>query len=242
MKNRLFVLTIAIVISLNVYSQDTIVEKNGKVILCKIQRDDSTSIYFNATIGNRNINTSIMKDNIRSVKYGKIQSNQSDISSQTQNSFSSDMSSFGIGFGLDYGGIGGNLLYYPQRNVGLFLGVGYAFAGFGYNLGMKLRLIGEKHSSPATAYLIGMYGYNAAIAVSNADQFNKLFYGPSIGFGLDYKSNPSKLSYWTFSLLFPIRGSEVDDYITDLKNNHGVEFKNDLLPIAISVGYRFILN
>lgn len=242
MKNKLFILAIAIFASLNVYSQDTIVEKNGKMILCKIQREDSASIYFSTTIRDRKLNTFVNKDNISSVKYGKIQSNQSDIANQTQNNFSCDITSLGIGFGLDYGGLGGNLLIYPQRNIGLFLGAGYAFAGLGYNLGVKLRIIGDKHTSSTSAYLIGMYGYNAAIAVSNANQYNKLFYGPSIGFGLDYKSYPAKTSYWTFSLLIPIRGSGVDNYITDLKNNHGVVFKNDLLPIAFSIGYRFILN
>jgi hypothetical protein len=153
-----------------------------------------------------------------------------------------DKASFGLGIGLDHGGIGGNFTIYPQKNIGLFGGLGYAFAGAGYNVGAKIRLASEKHTSSMTPFLIGMYGYNAAVAVMNATQFNKLFYGTTIGIGADFKSRPTKKGYWSFALLIPIRGSQVDNYIKDLKNNHSVEFKNELFPIAISAGYRFILD
>ncbi len=61
--------------------------------------------------------------------------------------------SIGIGLGMDYGGIGGSLLFYPQTNIGLFGGVGYAFAGLGYNVGVKIRLITENHTSKLFPYL-----------------------------------------------------------------------------------------
>jgi len=54
------------------------------------------------------------------------------------------------------------------------------------------------------------------------------------------KSSPERKSYMTFSLLIPIRGQEVNDYIEDLENNHGVVFQTGLLPIALSFGWRFI--
>lgn len=41
----------------------------------------------------------------------------------------------GIGVGLDCGGVGVNLLVYPQENIGIFGGIGYAFAGLGLNGG-----------------------------------------------------------------------------------------------------------
>jgi hypothetical protein len=153
-----------------------------------------------------------------------------------------DHTSISIGVGMDHGGFGGKFLVYPQNNFGLFVGAGYAIAGFGINCGFKVRLINEKKQSKISPYLIGMYGYNAAIAVTNADQYNKLFYGPTFGIGLDFRPNPESIGYWSFALLLPIRSSEVNNYIDDLKNNHGVEFKNGLVPIGISFGYRFILN
>ncbi|HEX4851031.1 MAG TPA: hypothetical protein VFV08_09505, partial [Puia sp.] len=51
-----------------------------------------------------------------------------------------DQFSMGVGFGQDFGGLGANMIVYPQKNIGLFVGGGYAIAGFGYNVGLKLRL------------------------------------------------------------------------------------------------------
>ena len=151
-----------------------------------------------------------------------------------------DRSSFGIGGGFDFGGLGANMLVYPGRNVGIFGGVGYALGGIGFNAGTKFRLISKKHNTDP--YAIFMYGYNAAIKVKGASQFNKLFYGPSFGFGLDFHQKQMNKSYYSVALLVPIRRAAVNEYMDDLENNHGVEFKNELLPIAFSLGYRFILN
>ena len=151
-----------------------------------------------------------------------------------------DQSSLGVGLGLDYGGIGVNYTVFPSQNVGLFGGAGFALAGVGYNVGVKLRSVPKKANQMTCFYGLAMYGYNAAIAITNKTSLNKLFYGPTIGVGFDLRSHPyTKNSYWSFALLIPIRSAEVDQYIDDLKNYQGVEFKNNLFPIAISVGYRF---
>ncbi len=150
-----------------------------------------------------------------------------------------DRSSFGLGGGLDFGGLGANMLVYPDKNIGVFGGVGYALGGIGYNAGAKIRIISKKHDTDP--YALIMYGYNAAIKVTGASQYNKLFYGPSIGFGMDFHSRRKNRGYWSMALLVPIRSSAVNDYMDDLKTNHGVEFKNELLPVAFSFGYRFVL-
>lgn len=151
-----------------------------------------------------------------------------------------DKTSLGIGAGFDFGGLGANMLVYPGRNVGLFAGVGYALGGIGFNAGTKLRLISKKHNTDP--YAIIMYGYNAAIKVKDASQFNKLFYGPSFGFGLDFHPKQMKRSYYSMALLVPVRSSAVNDYMDDLESNNGVKFTNELPPLAFSIGYRFILN
>ena len=45
----------------------------------------------------------------------------------------------GVGIGFDYGTIGANLLFYPQKNIGIFAGGGYNLMGFSYNAGLKGR-------------------------------------------------------------------------------------------------------
>jgi len=152
-----------------------------------------------------------------------------------------DVITIGPGMGFDYGGFGFNLTVYPQKNIGLFAGGGYALAGFGFNGGLKIRFVSDQAIKKTNIYLIGMYGYNAAIKVSGSTEYDKLFYGPTFGIGLDYRKRPGYSGYWSIALLIPVRSSEVSDYMDDLENNHGVDFKTGLVPIGISIGYKFIL-
>ncbi|MFN8256882.1 MAG: hypothetical protein U0W24_14400 [Bacteroidales bacterium] len=152
-----------------------------------------------------------------------------------------DKASFGLGIGMDYGGFGASFILYPQKNFGLFAAGGYNFVGFGYNAGFKARIVSDKKFTRAAFYMTGMYGYNAVIKVENSENLNKIFYGPTLGLGIDF--NPGQESKWytNIGLLVPIRSSEVDEYMENLENNYGVEFKNDLPPIGISLGFRFII-
>ncbi len=89
-----------------------------------------------------------------------------------------------------------------------------------------------------------MYGYNAAVAVTDAppgSNFNKVFYGPSAAVGVDLKTRNGN-GYWSLALTIPFRSPDVDNYINDLQTNDGVSFSNKPLPIGFSVGYRFILD
>lgn len=148
-----------------------------------------------------------------------------------------DILSVGLGAGLDYGGIGVNVSVFPQKNIGIFGSVGYAIAGVGYNAGLKIRILGKKKVSP---FLTGMYGYNAAIKVINASKFDKVFYGPSFGGGIDIRFR-KYTNYLTVALLIPIRDADVKDYMDHLEEDEGADFSSGLMPIAISIGYRFKL-
>ena len=156
---------------------------------------------------------------------------------ESDNSKGVVQTSLGFGGGLDYGGFGVNFLIYPHNHVGIFAGVGYAIAGVGSNVGVKVK-IGA--SSRYTPYVMGMYGYNAAIYLSNASRYDRIFYGPSFGIGVDLPPRSSG-SYWTLAILLPLRNAEVNSYIDNLKSS-GVSFSNNLLPIAISVGRRIAIN
>lgn len=144
---------------------------------------------------------------------------------------------FGVGLGLDYGGIGGNLSVYPSKNFGLFAGAGYALAGVGFNGGLKYRFLPDASASP---FIMGMYGYTTAIQVSNAEDLNKFFYGPSFGIGIDSRGRGGKRGYWSLALVVPVRGSDVDNYIAYLRTR-GVSISSPS-PVAFSIGYRFLLS
>jgi hypothetical protein len=158
-----------------------------------------------------------------------------------QQSTSIDQLSVGMGGGLDYGGFGGKLIFYPKQSIGLFGGVGYALAGVGFSGGVKFRYIPDKADARIRPYGLVMYGYNAAIAVLNASYLNKLYYGPTLGGGIDFHRKPMKRAYWSFSLFVPIRKDEVKVYMDQLENEHGVDFQNTLFPVAISIAYNFII-
>jgi hypothetical protein len=155
--------------------------------------------------------------------------------------WSGDMVSIGLGMGLDYGGFGGNLTYYPVRGIGLFGGAGYALAGAGFNAGVKFRYVPEKYEAKVHPYVIAMYGYNAAVAITNRSDLNKLFYGPSLGAGIDFHRNHLRKGYWSFAVLVPFRKPEANEYIDMLESVYGVEFQSRLFPIAVSIGYKFII-
>lgn len=142
---------------------------------------------------------------------------------------------------MDYGGFGGQLIYYPVKSASVFGGVGYALGGVGFNMGVKYRFIPKKSDARVFPYAMAMYGYNAAIAVVNATQLNKLFYGPSVGVGIDLHPKTEKIGYWSFGLLLPFRSPDVNDYIDMLERDHGADFQNGLFPVGVTIGYKFML-
>ncbi|MFM2156169.1 MAG: hypothetical protein RL516_918 [Bacteroidota bacterium] len=152
-----------------------------------------------------------------------------------------DIFSAGLGFGQDLGGIGANLTYYATKRLGFQGGLGYAMAGIGYNAGVKYRFLKGANLTRRTPFFTAMYGYNAAIKVKNLSEKNKLFYGPSLGFGFDSKALGTSHTYWSFAIYYPFRSNEVSNYMEDLKKNYGVVFNNDLFPITLSISYKMII-
>lgn len=162
--------------------------------------------------------------------------------SNNQDPRKSDIVNFGPGIGFDYGGFGANLMFYPQKNIGIFFGGGYALTGFGYNTGIKLRLSPDK-GNVVNPFFTAMYGYNAAVVIADNTQFNKLFYGPTMGIGIDIRSKkPSSKGFLSLALMVPFRSSDAQNYIDYLKSQYGASFTTDLIPVGFSIGYKFILN
>lgn len=141
----------------------------------------------------------------------------------------------GIGMGMEYGGFGVNLLGYPQKNIGIFAGGGYAIGGFGWNAGLKGRFFLNETSS-ITPFIQAMYGYNAAFKVVGNSNYDKLFYGPTFGAGIDWRLGKAKKNYLSVALTVPVRSSEVEDYRQSLINDGNDMGK--LPPVGFSIGYR----
>ena len=142
----------------------------------------------------------------------------------------------GFGLGIDYGGIGGRVTVVPVKHAFLFGGIGYNINGLGYNVGAGFRFLPEKRTCP---YFIGMYGYNAVLLVfinsQYEKQYNKTFYGPSAGFGLEQRGSKNGKNYFNIELLYLARSKKFKEYKTKLENDLGAEFF--ILPVSLSVGY-----
>jgi hypothetical protein len=138
-----------------------------------------------------------------------------------------------VGLGVDFGGIGVNAMSMVTQNLGLFGGVGYNLNKVGMSGGLRLYL--SKQDSRIRPFLVGMYGYNGVFIVKGRHDLDKTFYGPTMGAGIDVKDWAS--NFWTFAVLVPVRGDDVDDYKFYLQNNN-IGIKRDLKPVAFSLGYR----
>ena len=142
----------------------------------------------------------------------------------------------GLGVGLDYGGIiGGKIEYLPVNNFGLYGGLGYNLLSAGWNVGATYKISPDNKVSPN---LMLFYGYNGVSKVEGASQYDMTSYGVTIGGNLDIKvgTNGNKLSV---GLFIPIRSQKFKDNYDAMKNDPRIELKNELMPIAISIGYNF---
>jgi hypothetical protein len=138
----------------------------------------------------------------------------------------------GIGFGLDYGGIGARFTYMIVPKFGLFGSIGYVLVGPGYNFGATYKFMSDKRVVPTIS---AMYGYNAAIKVSGGYDFEEIYLGPSVSVGLEVKGKKRVQNYWNFELVIPFRSSDYED---DMDRLDALDVDmTDLPPIAFSIGY-----
>ncbi len=141
---------------------------------------------------------------------------------------------FGIGLGIDYGGIGGRFAFRPSPSAMLFAGLGYNLNQVGYNIGAAWRISPDKRTVP---YLGVMYGYNAVVVVENQPQMSQTYYGPSFTFGLEFHARKKPSNYFNLELLVPMRSSDFRTYLDGLKMiGYSV---TEPWPIAISLGYHW---
>ena len=147
-------------------------------------------------------------------------------------------SDIGLGLGLDYGGVlGAKFTYTPIKYLGIFAAGGLQLGGFGWQLGAKGYLIPKTSKKGFRPNVKVMYGVNAAIYVIDADQYNELYLGPSLGPGIEIRFGRMKKNGLDFDLNFPIRSQQFYDDWEDLKNDPNIEIQSDPLPFTISIGY-----
>jgi len=144
----------------------------------------------------------------------------------------------GLGLGLDYGGFGAKIEYLPIEEIGVFAGLGYNLEEAGWNVGVSYKL---KLSERVSLNPLVMYGYNGVLKVDGAPEYDMVSYGTTFGANVDiYVGNGrNKVSV---GLYVPVRSKKFMDNYDAVKDDSYIEMKNELLPIAIGIGYNWKLN
>ena len=154
--------------------------------------------------------------------------------------------SCGLGIGLEYANYGGHVIFFPQRNIGIFFSLGDAIVGVAYEVGLKLRLIANLNNI-ISPYLIGMYGYNFAAIVTNIDSdygydLNRVNFGTTLGAGLDFRFKRNSNKYLSLAVLFPnVNKGVVNNYRNFLQQNYDESFSNTPSSVMVSIGFNIII-
>ncbi len=143
----------------------------------------------------------------------------------------------GLGFGVNYGGLGANLTYAPIRYLSFTGHAGFNFLDFTAGIGANAYL--NPRGKMYRPNLKILYGYNGVILNLDLEEYNKTYFGFTVGFGNEFRFGARKAHGFDVDLLVPLRKKEFyDDYDT-MKDDPRVEILADPMPIAISIGYHF---
>lgn len=144
---------------------------------------------------------------------------------------------FGIGLGMDYGGLGFKAEFIPVKYVGIFAGAGYNIARIGVNAGVSVKALPDSRLTPT---VIGMYGYNAVIVVQGDADRTRIYYGPTIGIGGELKVGRRHNKLYA-AVLRPFRNKAFDTDYEAVKNDPSIDMKQGINPVTFSFGFNFAL-
>jgi len=210
-----------------VYYKDSLdAQQNDKIVQLMLYKD--ILVYANQKL--------VLKKEIAKLDLTKTETSPRSAEASDRYEFTEpNEMSFGFGLGINYGGIGGQFQYYPEKHIGLFAGGGYSLLTVGYNLGVEAHLTPDKSFS---MFFSAMYGTNGFIIVEGASQFNKSYTGFSMGLGAQFANGRNPKNFFKAQIILPFR-PDYDRDLDALKNNPSIIFEDDPWPVLISFGYHF---
>lgn len=144
---------------------------------------------------------------------------------------------FGAGLGIPYGGIGFRVTVTLDKGQDVqpvgFLALGYALSGVGYNVGAAIRIRPEQRLVPVVS---AMYGYNAAIKVIGLSEYDKVYYGPTFGVGMEI-GVANEGAHIQLEINVPFRSRAFTEDLNALQRNPQVTGLRDPSPLAFAIGY-----
>lgn len=145
---------------------------------------------------------------------------------------------FGIGFGLDYGGLLGlQVGFAPVKHLTLFAAGGYYLLEFGWQVGIKGLFIAKTSKHAFRPFLKAMYGCNSVILAEGADEYNKVYKGFTVGFGVEWRFGQKKKNGFDFDLNVPLRTPDFWEDYNRMENDPRLDVVAGPIPVAFSVGF-----
>ena len=145
----------------------------------------------------------------------------------------------GVGAGLDYGGLAGLKLAYilPFPYVSVFASGGYDLVNAGWNTGVTIHFLPETSQYFFRPNVKVMYGVNGRTGVTDTNQYDKLYLGPTVGLGFEFRFGPQKSDGFDLDVNLPLHGKDYRDQLAAIKSDPQVVQYDAPLPFAISIGY-----
>ncbi len=145
---------------------------------------------------------------------------------------------FGIGLGMDYGGVFGlQVGVAPVKHLTFFGAVGYYMIGVGWNFGLKVLPLPKTTKHSVRPFLKAMYGCNSVIVADGTEEYDKIYKGFTAGLGFEFRFGKKKMNGLDVDLNIPLRTGEFwVDYNT-MKNDPNMDVTQGPIPVAFSIGF-----
>lgn len=194
---------------------------NGETLYCFLEAEDYKNYYYCLFNAENATGSFIPKENVASIQY--------DLSNERP------IGQIGIGYGIDYGGIGVKMQANINSFFKMFLALGVDNYKFSRNFGVSTNFRGENTKSKISPYIQLMYGTNTNVGYGLPLGLRKMFYGPTVGGGIEIISTSG--SSLSIGMLLPYRSKEVDKYIEKLRLTRSLEFTKEFKTLEFSIGY-----
>lgn len=148
--------------------------------------------------------------------------------------------SFGIGFGMPYGGLGTNIDLYAGNHVGFTLGFGTYFFTYGWSIGGRLYLVSPQHSFRPR--ISAIFGTNGIIAIEQRFGTYDVETFSGLSYGAGTRIHAGKTGRHAIDIdVFYIGTSGFFDRVEELKDDPKIQLKDvSDSRVKISFGYRYV--
>jgi hypothetical protein len=143
-----------------------------------------------------------------------------------------DKNSWGLGFGIPYGVLGGNIDVNVAPNLNISFGIGTTIvAGIGYNAGLKYFFSSVENT--LRPRILAFYGVNA---MSSIGDDNESYTGLSIGAGFQWMWGDTKSNGLDIDIIYvATTGYDLDELEEEYGDRYVIE---EYGKVKFSIGYR----